>query len=549
MKTRLAILGLSCVATTASAGGLLLPGAGAISTSRAGASVAATDDGEALSINPAGLAKSHGTQIQIGVAAIDYFLSFHRAGDYPLISEQTTTYAGTPFPTMKNNAQPPFGIPGTGYQPVPVIAIVSDLGGAVPGLHVAAGLYAPNAYPFRDFTNVNGKPWTFNVNAGDPPPPTRYDVLTEQAAIILPSVAVAYRVLPNLDVGGRFSAGVANVKASQAVWGLPNYEEWQQLDGVVNLNATAVIVTGALGVAYRLTPSFELAANYTLPININAQGTAQSQNGPAVNLAGQPVFIQPVPDAQARCAKGGTATDLKACLDIVLPMTAQLGGRWKFLDSKGAMKGDLELDVGWENWGASCNYATDPTCTDPGDYRIVLDGQVSTSPSGASALVFKDQLVRHGFQDTYDVRLGGSWNFPIGSHTFIARGGVSYDTAAASSGWERVDVDGAARTMLAAGASYKWTRFQVDVGFSAILEGVRVQDRGCQTTGAAGSMGCGAGGTSQNASNFGLPGPFREGPDPLNPIVAGASQLEHPVNEGRFDSHYLLFMLGASYWF
>ena len=42
----------------AHAGGLFLPGSGAISTSRAGAAIASTDDGEALGINPAGLAKT-----------------------------------------------------------------------------------------------------------------------------------------------------------------------------------------------------------------------------------------------------------------------------------------------------------------------------------------------------------------------------------------------------------------------------------------------------------------------------------------------------------
>jgi hypothetical protein len=40
------------------AGGLFLPGAGAISTSRAGAGTVSADDGEALVLNPAGIAKA-----------------------------------------------------------------------------------------------------------------------------------------------------------------------------------------------------------------------------------------------------------------------------------------------------------------------------------------------------------------------------------------------------------------------------------------------------------------------------------------------------------
>jgi hypothetical protein len=41
----------------------------------------------------------------------------------------------------------------------------------------------------------------------------------------------------------------------------------------------------------------------------------------------------------------------------------------------------------------------------------------------------------------------------------------------------------------------------------------------------------------------------RHGPDPINPIVVSNVQAENPVNEGTFKSHYLFFMLGASYHF
>jgi hypothetical protein len=39
-------------------------------------------------------------------------------------------------------------------------------------VHAAFGLYAPNAYPFRNMTKVNGKTYTFNSDFADPPPPT-----------------------------------------------------------------------------------------------------------------------------------------------------------------------------------------------------------------------------------------------------------------------------------------------------------------------------------------------------------------------------------------
>jgi long-subunit fatty acid transport protein len=560
MKLVFGVLGtFVAVSGSARAGGLYLPGAGAVSTMRAGASVAATDDAEAISLNPAGIAKSSGTVITIGFAAIDFAESFQRAGVYPMIKEQATTYAGQPFPKMTNTAKPPLGLGS--MQPVPVIGIVSDLGNKISGLHVGFGIYAPNAYPFRDFNTVNGKQffvppsgsskgYTFDpskLGPGDAPPPTRYDALHQEAAIILPSIAVAYHIPSiDLDVGGRFSAGFATLKSAVALWGNPgNYEEWVQSDGLFTLDATAVgVTTGALGVAYRPIKSFELAFDYDFPISAHAQGRAVSDQGPAVAIGMAPVVVSPVTGSAARCADGGTsASDLKGCVDLVLPMKATLAARYRFLDDRGRERGDLELDVGWENWGGHpCDYVNDSTCADPGDFRVVVDALAGTKPNDPGGISLKDQKIMHGFQDVYNVRVGGSWSWASGANRIIARGGLSYDTAAAKTGWERLDFDGAARTMIALGASYELPRWRFDLGFGYIYEGTRTQNRGCVTDGSPGNAGCGPGGVQQNL-------PDRQGPDPLSPIVVPAQQLEHPVNEGTFDSHYVLVMLGARYAF
>jgi long-subunit fatty acid transport protein len=545
MKLSWLALGLVSAGGVASAGGLLLPGAGAVSTSRAGASTVAADDGEAISLNPAGIAKAKGTTITFGIAAIDYYLAFTRAGNYPNITEESTTYAGTPYPTMTNNAKPPLGFGS--FQPVPLIAIVSDLGGLVPNLHVGFGLYAPNAYPFRDFQTVNGKPWVFNSNIEDPPPPTRYDMIHEEAALILPSLAASYRITPDLDVGVRFSAGVATVKSTAQVWGLANQEEWQQLDGQFSIDASGFVHTEAIGVNYRVTPEIEVGGRYTTPIYVHAVGTAESANGPAVTLSGSPVVVSPVADADARCAKGGTMAKLKGCVDFELPMTATVGGRYKFLDEQGQEKGDVELDVGWENWGAKCDYNKDPKCLDPSDFRVVVDAIVGTQMD-PNALSLKDNHISHGLQDVWNVRLGGSWKFLMSNNdAIVARGGVSYDTAAAQPGWERIDLDGAARTMISAGASYKMRRLSIDAGFGFIAEGTRDQNRNCIPPNTL--SGCGPSGSIQPVEGYTPTGPFRQGPDPINPILNPDVQIEHPVNQGKFDSHYYLLMLGMSTWF
>ncbi|HEU4613081.1 MAG TPA: hypothetical protein VFS15_13415, partial [Kofleriaceae bacterium] len=178
-----------------------------------------------------------------------------------------------------------------------------------------------------------------------------------------------------------------------------------------------------------------------------------------------------------------------------------------------------------------------------GNYRVLVDGQVTTPSMPENGIDLKENIVGHGLKDTFGVRLGGSWNFPAGENTVIARGGVGYETGAPKDGWERADFDGAARMLATVGASYKMSRVQIDAGFGYIHEGTRTDSRTCNPVlDTPPYEGCGPNGEQQ-------PLPDRQGPDPINPIVNPDQQLENPVNQGTFKSHYLMFMLGMSTWF
>ena len=80
---------------------------------------------------------------------------------------------------------------------------------------------------------------------------------------------------------------------------------------------------------------------------------------------------------------------LKACIDVDLPMTATLGARYKFLGDDNQERGDIELNVGWEDWGTGGT----------SDYAVVIDSEIATSQGGGVGI--KPNIVRHGFQD-YD---------------------------------------------------------------------------------------------------------------------------------------------------
>ncbi|MBA3456862.1 MAG: outer membrane protein transport protein [Deltaproteobacteria bacterium] len=536
-----ALVGCVLLPAAANAGGLFLPGSGAVSTSRAGAAIASVDDGEALSINPAGLAKTKGTTITLSMAFINYVMEFNRRGTYDPIADEALPYEGMAYPTVKNDASPPLGIGR--YQPLPVFAVASDLGGKVPGLTAAIGVFAPSGYPFRDMcTELDGgcKRYTFNADYNQPPPPQRYDIVKQEGAIVLPSIAASYRITPDLDVGARFSAGWADIKSTTMIWAnLDNYSENVKNDAEFTVDATDKLIMGwGLGLTFRPTPVIELAANYSSKIHINAKGSATSENGPGASINGLPFIILPTADGAARCATGGTREAQKACIEFELPMTATVGGRYKVLGKEGRLRGDIELNLGWENWGSEL----------ASDYRVVVDGDVyAVDANNDQAFVFrlKDNPVRHGLQDTFSVRLGGSFRIPQGeTNEIILRGGVGHDTAAAKQGWLRSDLDGAARTTLTIGAGYRAKRWEVNVGGGAILEGSPDNPGMCNPTGPAQgqTFGC-AGGNMEN------PIAEREGPDPITPVSPPGVQTESPVTQGTYSAHYVLFMLGFSTWF
>ena len=60
------------------------------------------DDAEAISMNPAGIAKSKGTVVTVGIAALDYIMSFQRNGNYPTVADDALPYEGQRYALMEN---------------------------------------------------------------------------------------------------------------------------------------------------------------------------------------------------------------------------------------------------------------------------------------------------------------------------------------------------------------------------------------------------------------------------------------------------------------
>jgi long-chain fatty acid transport protein len=505
-------------AASAHAGALLLPGVGPTSTARAGAWVADADDPTALAINPAGLSKQWGTVLYVGSNFLQYSLEFSRRGtydpipDYPMGQPQPS-WIGQPYPTMKDKSKPPIGIGP--FQALPLIAVSTDLGLHVRGLRFGAGVYVPNSFPTRDM----GKDYVID-DPNRPPPPTRYDVLSQEAAIIFPSVAVAYH-FPNdkIDVGLRFSPANASIDAVSYTWGQPDPEEWTGKDSVFHLKASdPFIPVFQLGVLVRPSPSLELGAAVQTETDVHAKGEGTAVASEHLAIAGQPVIITPPPEgAKPLCAAGGAVGALKACIDIGLPLIATAGARFIVRDDDGRAKADIELDGEYERWSAVS------------DYTVIVDGYVLQS------IALNPTVIKHGLKDTFSARLGGSVH---PNDKVTVRGGIAFDTKAAKAAWERADLDGAQHLTFTAGGSLLVTpKVRLDLGAGYVYEGTRTQGSDCNVL--SGQTGCVGDGSS-------TPVDARTQPDPLLPLTSVKNQNENPINSGTFKSSYILFMLAAN---
>lgn len=517
----------SVVATagTAHAGGLYLPGNGPVGVARAGAQVASVDDPSAIATNPAALAGTTGTVVHISSSFVSFNLTVGRYGAYEDVADRTDPWEGQAYGSVSDSSKPAIGVGQ--FQAVPLIAVASNLGGKLKGVVIAAGLYAPTAYPSREMDSG----YTFE-DPNTPPPPTRYDVVSTKAAVVLPSIAVAYRPIPQLDLGARFSAGLGDIEATTYVWGLTNLTEWVGKDSKFHVKVKDNFIPAfGLGARYRVTPAIELAAQWSSAVPVRAVGTgdAITGSGNALSPGGSPPVVIPIQDDFALCEKGGTAGNIRACVNFDLPMTATLGGRYVVRDADGKQVADVEANVQWEQWSSDA----------AANQEVIVDGFASTDGTTDFGVALNKTYIRHNFVDTYSFRLGGSYQRAMGPGLWTVRGGVAYDTAAAPTGWERADLDGAARTTLAAGASLTLAKVRIDIGGGFVHEGTRTQGTGCNPQSPL--EGCDGGPR--------LPADQRTGPDPIQPLSTPDNQVQSPFNEGAYKSGYGLLMLGVTTWF
>lgn len=471
----------------ARAGGALVADDGSAGLQRAGAFAAKADDPTALWYNPAGFGLQD-SAVFVGANLIAYDASFTRAGTYARVAG-APAWQGDPYPTVRDRSAPV-------VVPMLAAAIRRDR------FALGFGVMAPQGDGNRDLPTAVT---IYDVHGA--PAPQRYDVVSQHALIVLPSVAGAIAVSRRLRVGVRASYGYASLGSTKVVQGVANGSEDPASDSWVTIDARdPAIATWAAGVHWAASDAIELAATYSAPIHVHAVGTSSTALGLGLAyVGGKENYIEPVADPQ--CAAGGVRGAIATCVDLAIPATATAAARYVVRDDERDEVGDVELDVRWEDWRAAS------------DTVVHVDGQ-----NHALAVPLAPTIVRHGFRDVWSVRLGATGGFDAAGRRWQARAGVSYDTAAAPDSWARLDLDGNARFMAAGGFGVELGRWRVDVGAALIAQPRR-------------SLGDVA---LDDPSNVGS----RVQPDVAVPLIAPSTQPYHPFNAGAYESGYTIASLG-----
>ena len=173
------------------------------------------------------------------------------------------------------------------------------------------------------------------------------------------------------------------------------------------------------------------------------------------------------------------------------------------------------MDVRWENFAAT------------GDTDVIVDAQVTLN--GTPVTNLRPTVTRHGFQDVFAVRAGGSYRLDVGENPLELRAGLGYDTRAAPTSWTRLDWDGKERATFAGGVAYRVSSFLFDVGGQFVWEPTK--DFSDVTIAQPGNV------------------RSRVQPDPILPTAEFASQPYHPFNAGVYESSYFVLGAGVTAWF
>ena len=425
------VVTLACsLPAAALAGGLEVGDTGAEALGRGGAFTAKADNAASINYNPAGFVKLRGHHLTVGGNVVLSRYDFTRTG-YMTLGNTADSVA---FPTVSSST-PVFAAPRH-------LMFTTDFG-YFDRVTVAAGMYVPSAAG-------GAYPTEIEVNGRKVAAPQRFSQVETSGLIFFPSLAVAFRPAPWLDIGVTFQTVVTSIKTTNIVTAATacDQPEDPNCDITLNIEASKLLTpTGSAGVLLRPSRNLEFGAMVRLPSSATLEGKADITLGPALKkLEG------------SMTKKMVSPLDPEVTLNNDYPWMVRTGARVIFREGDEEV-GDLELDFIYERWSAVS------------ERTVEVKGTSLGKP-------MEPTVMDWGLKDTYGVRLGSSYRLRLSSSVDLTlRGGAFYESASTEISNTSLSIIGARRLGVTGGLGLRWGRLRLDLAYAHLFFPDRVVNR------------------------------------------------------------------------
>ncbi len=389
---------LLALAGTAYAAGFEHPTHGTKALGRGGAFTVRADDLSALVLNPAGLAKLHGTHTLISHNMTWLDIYYRRAPTpawNPNCRDERRAECQQPW---RSEAHPDGFVHFDGVRnsdplfPLGLsMALATDFG--LDDWTFAAGLYGPNAVGASSFPATG---------------PQRFMFVSQDMLMLYPTLSVAWQYEGIVGLGASFHfVTMPTSKYSIVIDGyqdrtvFPIASEWEVLADLTFRDPLRFTMT--VGAWYRPVRFLEFGLSATvIPVNISARGSISTTPLPAI--VGECQTYPPEPDDPCQRSiiygKDFELSDDRVQLDFTLPTKVSAGVRYVHWH-RGAPLFDIELNINWEGWSSidrfDVSFGQD----------AYLDVEINPEAGEFQRANLNDISLERRWRDTWSVRLGG----------------------------------------------------------------------------------------------------------------------------------------------